>query len=194
MCPIFLESKYPYHGIGFKLGDPFALTYKFYASKHWAFAIDGGKSASGLYNKYYRNAYDKDYFVGDTLKPSGNAKYLSHKALQDWYGEAKVMYQWDANRLAQGLQFYGGIGVQMRNAKILYDYNYTYGATQVEISKFGQVSKTRFTIGTVAVLGFEYSYFTLPISAFIEVEYFTDTLIDPGYHRFQGGVGVRYIF
>ncbi|MFN7602231.1 MAG: hypothetical protein ACK5R0_12635, partial [Bacteroidota bacterium] len=54
MCPIFEESKYPYQGIGFKVGDPFAFTYKFYPTKHWAFAVDAGKAASGLYNKYYR--------------------------------------------------------------------------------------------------------------------------------------------
>jgi hypothetical protein len=46
----------------------------------------------------------------------------------------------------------------------------------------------------VAVVGFEYSYFTLPISAFIEIEGFSDALLDPGYKRFQGGVGLRYIF
>ena len=38
MCPIFVNSRYPYQGIGFKLGDPFALTYKFYANKHFSFA------------------------------------------------------------------------------------------------------------------------------------------------------------
>jgi len=46
----------------------------------------------------------------------------------------------------------------------------------------------------VGVLGFEYSYFSLPISAFIEIEWFTDVLLDPGYQRFQGGVGLRYVF
>ncbi len=29
VCPIFEESQYPYQGIGFKVGDPFALTYNF---------------------------------------------------------------------------------------------------------------------------------------------------------------------
>jgi hypothetical protein len=58
MCPIFENSQYPYQGIGVKLGDPFALTYKYYPSKHWAFALDGGKAASGLYNKYYRGLFN----------------------------------------------------------------------------------------------------------------------------------------
>ena len=55
MCPIFHESRYPYQGIGLKFGDPFALSYKFYPNKNWAFAADAGKVASGLYNKYYRS-------------------------------------------------------------------------------------------------------------------------------------------
>ena len=72
-----------------------------------------------------------------------------------------------------------------------YDYLYEDGFND---SKLGKLTVNRFTYGPVAVLGFEYSYFTLPISAFIEVEWFTDALLDPGYQRFQGGVGLRYIF
>ena len=48
VCPIFNESRYPYQGIGIKLGDPFALTYKFYASRSLALSLDVGKTASGL--------------------------------------------------------------------------------------------------------------------------------------------------
>jgi hypothetical protein len=40
ICPIFENSKYPYQGIGIKLGDPFALTYKFYATEKFAVTID----------------------------------------------------------------------------------------------------------------------------------------------------------
>jgi hypothetical protein len=196
MCPIFLESKYPYHGIGLKLGDPFAVTYKFYPSKHWSFAVDVGKAASGLYNKYYRNAYNAyqpDSIKSDTTHTKSE-KYLAHKVLQDWFLEAKFLYQWDADKLALGLQFYAGVGWQFRNTKIRYDYNYTLGATTIEESKFGQFYETRFTYGPVAIVGFEYSYFSLPISAFIEVEWYTDAFLDPGYQRFQGGVGIRYVF
>ena len=61
ICPIFETSQYPYQGIGIRLGDPFAISYKFYPNKNWAFAVDGGKAASGLYNKYYRNAFYSYY-------------------------------------------------------------------------------------------------------------------------------------
>jgi hypothetical protein len=191
MCPIFLESKYPYQGLGLKLGDPFAVTYKFYPSKHWAFAADAGKAASGLYNRYYRNVFNS--YLPDSIKSNKNQsiKYLAHKVLTDWFLEAKFLYQWDATKLAQGLQLYAGLGWQWRRTTLQYDYLFENGVIE---SKFGKINESRFTFGPVAVVGFEYSYFTLPISAFIEIEGFTDALLDPGYKRFQGGVGLRYIF
>ncbi|MCB0488877.1 MAG: hypothetical protein R2820_07465 [Cyclobacteriaceae bacterium] len=193
MCPIFETSEYPYQGIGVKMGDPFALTYKFYPNKNWAFAADAGKAASGLYNKYYRNLYNT--YLPDTLGDSKTLTYLAHKAKTDWFFQAKFLYQWDISKVSKGLQLYTGLGWQWRSTTLTYDYLYREEVNGVELeSRFGKFDRNRFTHGPVAVLGFEYSYFTIPISAFIEVEWFTDTLLDPGYQRFQGGVGLRYVF
>lgn len=189
VCPIFHESKYPYQGIGFKLGDPFALTYKFYPNKNWAFAADVGKASSGLYNKYYRGLFPS--YLPDTLQGEESIKYLAHTVTADLLIEAKFLYQWDASKISKGLQLYTGLGWQWRNTKIRYDYIYEDGFND---GKFGHFSETRFTYGPTVILGFEYSYFSLPLSAFIEIEWFTDALLDPGYKRFQGGVGLRYIF
>ncbi|PZR31854.1 MAG: hypothetical protein DI538_20405 [Azospira oryzae] len=189
MCPIFDESKFPYQGIGVKMGDPFALTYKYYPSKHWSFAADGGKAASGLYNKYYRNAFNG--YMPDSLSGKQEIKYLAHKATSDWFIEAKFLYQWDASKISKGLQFYLGAGWQWRNTTLRYDYLYENGPFE---NQFGKFTEKRFTYGPVVAAGLEYSYFSIPISAFIEVEWFTDVLLDPGYQRFQGGVGLRYVF
>ncbi len=189
MCPIFHESKYPYQGIGLKFGDPFAMTYKFYPNKNWAFAADVGKASSGLYNKYYRSVF-KGY-LPDTLSGEQTISYLTHKANSDWLIETKFLYQWDAEKISKGLQLYAGLGWQWRATSITYDYLYEDGFFD---NKFGKFTERRFTYGPVVILGFEYSYFSLPISAFIEIEGYTDALIDPGYKRFQGGVGLRYVF
>jgi hypothetical protein len=189
MCPIFHESKYPYQGIGLKFGDPFALSYKFYPNKNWSFAADAGKAASGLYNKYYRSVF-KGY-LPDTLSGEQTISYLTHKANTDWLLEAKFLYQWDAEKISKGLQLYAGLGWQWRATSLTYDYLYEDGLFD---NKFGKFTERRFTYGPVVILGFEYSYFSLPISAFIEIEGYTDALIDPGYKHFQGGVGLRYIF
>jgi hypothetical protein len=207
MCPIFEESKYPYQGIGFKLGDPFALTYKFYPSKHWAFAVDAGKAASGLYNNYYRGLFgnlrqdaikeilSKNPLI-NTVGNKQTVQYLTHTVSGDWFLEAKFLYQWDAEKISKGLQLYIGAGWQWRNTTLNFEYSYENG-TSVDPeyeNRFGKISKNRFTYGPVVLVGFEYSYFSLPVSAFIEIEMFTDAFIDPGYQRFQGGVGLRYIF
>jgi hypothetical protein len=189
MCPIFEESKYPYQGIGFKLGDPFALTYKFYPSKQWSFAVDAGKAASGLYNKYYRGAFTG--YLPDTLGKDQKINYVTHSVSFDWFLEAKFLYQWDAEKISKGLQLYAGLGWQWRNTTLKYEFIREIDRFE---SKFERFSQNRFTYGPVVLVGFEYSYFTLPVSAFIEIEMFTDALIDPGYQRFQGGVGLRYIF
>lgn len=189
MCPIFEESKYPYQGIGFKLGDPFALTYKFYPSKQWSFAVDAGKAASGLYNKYYRGAFTS--YLPDTLGKDQKINYVTHSVSFDWFLESKFLYQWDAEKISKGLQLYAGLGWQWRNTTLKYEFIREIDRFE---SKFERFSQNRFTYGPVVLVGFEYSYFTLPVSAFIEIEMFTDALIDPGYQRFQGGVGLRYIF
>ncbi len=199
VCPIFEESQYPYQGIGFKVGDPFALTYKFYPSKNWSFAMDFGKAASGLYNRYYRGLFN-NLVRADTLstdvrtKEKSTLTYLTHKPLNDWFLEAKFLYQWDAEKISKGLMVYAGLGWQWRSTKLQYDYNYQKAPAGVGEARFGRFTVNRFTYGPVAVAGFEYSYFSLPVSAFIEVELFTDALVDPGYQRFQGGVGLRYVF
>jgi hypothetical protein len=189
ICPIFEQSEYPYQGLGIKLGDPVAVSYKYYPNKNFAFAADVGKVASGLYSKYYRKNFAE--YLPDTLSGEESIKYLSHRALQDWYVEAKFLYQWDAEKISPGLQLYAGLGWQWRSTKLEYDYIYEDGLFENELGKF---KRSRFTYGPSAIVGFEYSYFSLPLSAFIEIEWFTDALLDPGYNRFQGGVGLRYVF
>ena len=193
MCPIFENSEYPYQGVGIKVGDPFAVTYKFYPNKNWAFTADAGKAASGLYNSYYRDLYNT--YLPDSLTQDESLEYLAHKATTDWFLQAKFLYQWDVDKISKGLQLYTGLGWQWRSTTLEYDYLYQEVVEGVEVdSRFGKFTESRFTYGPVVVLGFEYAYFNLPISAFIEIEWFTDTLLDPGYQRFQGGVGLRYVF
>lgn len=189
MCPIFENSEYPYQGIGVKLGDPFAVTYKFYPNKHWAFAVDAGRAASGLYNRYYRDLFQG--YLPDSLEGVESIRYLAHTVKRDLFLEAKFLYQWNADKISEGLQFYVGAGWQWRGTTLEYDYLYENGPFE---SRFGKFTERRSTYGPVVLTGFEYSYFTIPISAFIEVEWYTDVLLDPGYQRFQGGIGLRYVF
>jgi len=192
ICPIFDNSKYPYHGIGLKLGDPLAITYKYYPSKRFAIAADIGKTASGLYNGYYRKKLD-EYQDYDTLSGDASITYLSHKVKADFIGEIKLLYQFDAKNISPGMQVYVGAGWEWKYTKI--EYTYLYNGTNGNNENLpGTFNITRQTQGPQVVVGIEYSYFKLPISAFIELEYFADIQADPGWRTIEGGVGLRYIF
>jgi hypothetical protein len=191
-CPVFENSKYPYHGFGFKLGDPFAFTYKFYPSKRIAFAADLGKAASSLYNRYFREKFN-EYQNYDTLSTNALVTYLSHRVKGDFIGELKMLYHFDAKGISPGLQVYVGAGWEWKNTRLSYDYLYEGSGPGSETLP-GTFLVNRATQGPQGVVGIEYSYFKLPISAFMELEYFADVQADPGWRNVEGGVGLRYIF
>lgn len=192
VCPIFESSKFPYHGVGFKLGDPFALTYKFYPNQRWGIAVDVGKASSGLYNRYYIQKFD-EYAEAST---ADTVTYLSHRVKSDYIGEVKVLYHIDAKVLSPGLMMYVGAGWEWKSTKLQYSFTYDTSPSSGSTvrNEIDRIERSRFTQGPQVVLGIEYSYFQLPISAFMEVEYFQDVVADPGWRKFEGGVGLRYIF
>ncbi|MCI0750975.1 MAG: hypothetical protein L0Y35_03995 [Flammeovirgaceae bacterium] len=188
VCPVFQDSGFPYQGIGLKLGDPFALTYKFYFNKKFSVALDGGKAASGLYNSYYRSIF-REGFKNDSLE------YLTHKANSDWVVEGKALYSFSADKISPGLKVYVGAGWQWKQSAIKYEYlNTNDGDGDPDTGNLERSVYNRSTMGPLGVLGIEYSYFKMPISAFMELEFYTDVVKDPGYRRLQGGVGLRYVF
>lgn len=193
VCPIFETSKYPYQGFGFKLGDPFALTYKYYATKHFAIAADVGKASSGLYNRYFKEKFT-EYVVTDTFATSESSiEYYTHKVMSDLIAEVKLLYHIDVEKISPGLQLYAGVGWEWKNTKIQYDYTYSK-RNDGNPDMFGRFNRTRTTMGPQLVAGIEYAHFKIPISAFMELEYFSDVMADPGWSRVEGGVGLRYIF
>lgn len=194
ICPVFQNSRYPYFGLGVKLGDPFAATFKYYPNKNIGVVVDFGKASSGLYNRYFRERFES-YQRPDTISPGASVNYLTHKVKSDFVGEAKLLYQIDAKKISDGLQFYVGIGFEWKRTSLDYDYLYETDPLLGDAeNRPGRISVSRFTMGPQAVVGIEYSYFQLPISAFMELEYFVDVYKDPGWSRTQGGVGLRYIF
>ncbi len=192
-CPVLTKTPYHKKAIGIKFGDPIALSYKYYENEHWSFVAEIGKSTSGLYNRYYREAFPK--YLPDSLKANQSLQYLSHQILSDWFIEVKFLHQWELSRLVEGMNLYIGLGSQWRNTNIRYNYLYENIDPKVgRQTQVGSFDQSRFTYGLVAITGLEYSLYSLPLAAFLEVEYFTDGLVDTGYQRFQGGVGLRYTF
>lgn len=189
LCPVFDRGRYPYHGLGVKLGDPFALTYKYYASKSFALAVDLGRTASGLYRDYYESRFET-YRQQAGERP--NVVYIGHKVESDWVLEGRLLYHADVSRTVEGLQAYAGAGWAWKRTALVYDYQYQQVGSDAD--PFGSLTSRGFAIGPQFVVGLEYSYFSIPVSAFLETEYFVDVREDPGARRVEGGIGLRYIF
>lgn len=193
VCPVFETTGYPYHGLGVKLGDPAALTYKYYPNGKFSVAADFGKASSGLYNRYFREKFLEYAAMGDTLSDNSSLTYSFHRLKADWVADLKFLYHVEASALSEGIQLYTGLGWEWKYSRIAYDFHYNRAGINA-VREPRQTERTRSTMGPQVVMGLEYSNFKLPVSAFMEVEYFLDVKADPGWKKFEGGVGLRYIF
>ncbi len=196
ICPTFESSQFPYHSLGFKLGDPFALTYKYYASKHLSFVLDFGKPSTGLYNRYFRQKFEQSINETlDTISGNGVVTYSFHRATMDLVADAKLIYAIDASQISPGLQLYFGVGWEFKRTELKYEYFYNADPVAGEFNnEFQSVNQLRSTMGPELVFGLEYFTSKMPFAAFMEMEYFTDLQADHGWSRLQGGVGIRYVF
>lgn len=187
ICPIFHLSEYPYQGVGFKIGDPFAITYRFYGTEKWAVGIDFGRAASGLYSNKFREKFDEFPDTDSTV-----LIYEAHKVNNHTYFSARAFYYIKGPRAIKGLNAYVGGGWQMQFIDVEYAY--------LEVERDPpNLARTRPPIkidmqpmGPEVTLGLEYAYFALPVSAFLEGSGFFD--LQEGWRRFQGGIGLRYVF
>lgn len=188
ICPIFQLSEFPYQGIGIKLGDPFAVTYKFYASEKWAVGIDGGVAAWGLYNDLWVERF--------TQNPDNEGlTYVSNEIDSHITVAAKVA-RYSNIRGIKGLSVYYGLGFQTQFVTVTYDVTFEE-PTQPgfpPVSRIGQVTESYQPYGPEIDLGLEYAYFDLPLTTFLEFDMFFNLEQEQPWKRFQGGIGIRYVF
>ena len=189
ICPIFHLSEYPYQGIGFKIGDPFAITYKFYASKNFAVGIDFGKAASGLYSNLHKDRFE------NAFQPEGDTVFLyqGHSVLNQNVFSAKVFYYKEGPRALKGLDIYVGVGWQVQFVDVKYDY-LKIRTVPPETIRTAQTTLFFQPMGPEFVFGLEYANFNFPISAFLEGGLFYNLDQAQQWRRFQGGIGIRYVF
>jgi len=185
ICPIFIASKYPYQGIGFKIGDPFAITYKLYLTPKFAVSLDGGSAASGLYREFHEENFS-NLGIADTTS------YEAHKINQEIVVQARIVFHQEIfARSIQGLDIIGGLGWQVRDIDIRYEF---FTKDQFGIRESNSISVNDFTMGPELMIGVEYAYFVIPVSAFAEVNFFQNLNVPNAKIRLQGGMGLRYVF
>lgn len=182
----FILSTYGYaqnfnQGIGIRVGDPLALTYKMYGQRNSALEFTIGSTSRNRHRSYYRDTFGR---IGDF----DNFRYSNHNvkytlALQ---GRYLVHYAFPAN--VQGrLDWYWGAGAQIRVSSL--DYAFFDEATVLREER-----RTNFDLGPEGILGVEYELQDFPIVGFAEVSLMAEIVDQPLRLRIFGAVGVRYAF
>ncbi len=180
-------------GVGFRLGEPSGITLKKYMGAN-AIELSFGRAYVGRNNAWYYDGfhsyynkkkynYNWYYYNGYDYTPplSLQLHYLFQKPLAT-KGEDKT----------GGLDWYFGLGGQMRFHTITYYYDYT-----VPGDPFVYSAKDRYTnldLGLDGVLGLEYRFKEVPISIFLDATLFMEVFDDPFVFWGMGGLGARYNF
>nr|WP_246628924.1 hypothetical protein [Algoriphagus marincola] len=172
-------------GAGIRLGEPFSLTYKDFFDDYWSWEVmlgSGGVNGPSYYQRDFENN-----------PPNSNSFYIGHSTRKGASIHGRVAYHediTDAFDITQGyLLGYGGAGVQIRTTQVNYTYNVGDGNGNI----FSE-DRSNIDFGPEVFGGAEYYLDELPISVFGEVGLFVELLDRVGHIKFQGGIGVRYLF
>lgn len=182
------------NALGFRLGDPSGLSYKNYRGNN-ALEINVGRShifsRSNWYYNRFDNWYEKQKFGYKDWKVTG------YKASMPIGIQVHYLFRNGIDKVADektpGLEWYYGVGGQLRFQSYYYTYRYKIdGNPNWLYADGGRVSD--FDIGADGVLGIEYRFKGAPISAFADITLFMEILDNPFLFYFQGGLGARYHF
>lgn len=165
-------------GIGLRLGDPLGLTVKKYLAGGKALEFNIGSSSSWGYDyrDHFYDRYNNYQYLGHDRKSaiSFQAHYLFHKDFPS----------------AKGLQWYWGVGAQLRVNRYRYFYRYDAGNAWI----YNEDTVTNVDFGADGIIGLEYTLPKAPLSVFAEANLFIE-LADDFFNLYgQGGIGIRYNF
>lgn len=175
------------YGIGLRAGDPAGLTLIKYLPNAKGLEVNIGRTA------FYGYDFKRHFEWNDNFNDYKyvNARFKSALGVQLHY----LSFQ-NINGL-DGLQWYYGLGGQVRafSVEYLYDYKVYYGngAGDYKWERRWDVAR-EIDFGIDGTVGLNYHFPTVPISLFTDVTLFGEIYNNPFRFWFQGGLGARYNF
>lgn len=175
------------YGIGLRAGDPAGLTLIKYLPNAKGLEVNIGRTA------FYGYDFKRHFEWNDDFNDYKyvNARFKSALGIQVHYLSFQNIK--DLN----GLQWYYGIGGQVRAFSVdyLYDYKVYYGngAGDFKWERRWDVSR-EIDFGIDGTIGLNYHFPTVPISLFTDLTLFGEIYNNPFRFWFQGGLGARYNF
>lgn len=169
-------------GIGLRAGDPVGLTVKRYIQQGKAWEFNIGRS--GFYGYNYQKSFNRyDRFDG--------YEYRAHNLNSAMGVQLHYLQHRDLGlREIPGIDWYYGIGGQLRS----YDVDYEYRIRQGGNWEVARDRVTNIDLGVDGIIGLEYSWRDIPLSVFGDINLFVEIVDTPMIFYLQGGVGIRYYF
>jgi len=194
--PVAAQINYNW-GIGLRLGDPAGITLKKKLDDKTALELNVGRTGWWNNNRYGNRFDDFDDFKGYS--------YNSHKvkspiAIQVHYLFQKNVSDIEGLEDLQGLQWYFGVGGQIRFISITYDYcwDHDHDPDPFDWDSHwhcdGTDNVTDLDVGADGIIGLEYTFEDAPISLFLDINVFVEVFDNPLAMWFQSGLGARYNF
>ena len=167
------------NGIGIRLGEPSAITYKRYLADNKALEFLIGTAPNSLGDTYYRTSLIKKY---------DDYTYVDHEVSEVFYlqGRYQFNHQIPTEGLAGKLDWYWGIGAAFKTAKLEYVF-------KDEFQDLDILSRSDLDVGPEIMGGFEFTLQNTPLAVFAEMSTFIE-LADRTTIRVLGGFGARYNF
>lgn len=176
-------------GLGVRLGDPSGITLKKYMDKN-ALEVSVGRTHLFYGDKWYDKRFNK-WYDGKKFGYQ-DFQYLAYKASTPIGIQVHYLFRKPLES-ASGLEWYFGVGGQLRYQTFTYDYRYKVnGNSQWYYATGDRV--TDFDLGADGVLGLEYTFKEVPLSLFLDATLFMEVVDNPFLFSLQGGIGVRYNF
>ena len=168
-------------GLGVRIGDPLALTYKMYLPSQTAVEFTVGSTSRNRHQAYYRDKFDR-------INDFDGFRYSNHNVNYTFVlqGRYLVHYAFPAN-VEGRLDWYWGLGGQMRISSLDYSFFDESETLRTE-------SRNNFDLGPEGILGVEYELQDYPIVGFSEVSLLAEIVDQPLRLRIFGAVGIRYAF
>lgn len=173
---------------GFRMGDPYGLTLKYYFPKYVAIEVVGGSSFAGLNARYLR-----DWFQLDSINDPRSGIYLaytSHEVNSIYALQGRIMFTHPVHKTKYpNLSYYLGAGLQYMFLDVTYYYTYEVPPDLFTVERLDQSFEN---LGPEYIIGTEYDFKDMRLSTFAEVNLFAQDISKPFHLRLMGGMGVRW--
>jgi hypothetical protein len=171
-----------HNGIGIRLGEPMAVTFKRYLPENKALEFMLGTAPNSFADTYYKKSFKRKY---DDLS------YVDHRVSGVLYvqGRYQFHYQIPTEGLEGKLDWYWGLGATFKTAKV----EYVYKDLAISSKEIYYFHKTDIDLGPEVMAGLEFTLQNIPLAVFGEMSTFFELTNRPAM-RVLGGIGARFNF